>query len=76
MGKSLEFRVSHVHLTAVINAVKDNDIAYDNIEEVTITTIARACDILFDPTNTAPSRGKLLIIHCPIVSLRQLSIAS
>jgi 2-methylcitrate dehydratase len=46
--------LSHVHLTAVLNAVKDNDIAYDNIEEVTVTTIARACDILFDPTKYRP----------------------
>jgi 2-methylcitrate dehydratase len=46
--------LSHVHLTAVINAVKDNDIAYDDIEEVTVTTIARACDILFDPHKYRP----------------------
>jgi 2-methylcitrate dehydratase len=46
--------LSHVHLTAVINAVKNNDIAYDNIEEVTVTTIARACDILFDPHKYRP----------------------
>lgn len=46
--------LSHVHITAVLNAVKDNDIAYDNIEEVTVTTIARACDILFDPHKYRP----------------------
>jgi 2-methylcitrate dehydratase len=46
--------LSHVHLTAVINAVKNNDIAYDEIEEVTVTTIARACDILFDPHKYRP----------------------
>ncbi len=46
--------LSHVHLTAVINAVKNNDIAYDDIEEVTVTTIARACDILFDPHKYRP----------------------
>jgi 2-methylcitrate dehydratase len=46
--------LSHVHLTAVINAVKNNDIAYDDIEKVTVTTIARACDILFDPHKYRP----------------------
>jgi len=46
--------LSHVHLTATLNAVKDNDIAWDNIEEVTVTTIARACDILFDPHKYRP----------------------
>jgi 2-methylcitrate dehydratase len=46
--------LSHVHLTAVINAVKDNDIAYDEIDEVIVTTIARACDILFDPHKYRP----------------------
>jgi len=47
--------LSHVHLTAVLNAVKENDIAFDDIEEVTVTTIARACDILFDPTKYRPT---------------------
>jgi 2-methylcitrate dehydratase len=46
--------LSHVHITAVLNAIKDNDIAYDNAEEVTVTTIARVCDILFDPTKYRP----------------------
>jgi 2-methylcitrate dehydratase len=43
-----------VHLTAVINAVKAHDIAYDEIDEVIVTTIARACDILFDPHKYRP----------------------
>jgi 2-methylcitrate dehydratase len=47
--------LSHVHLTAVLNAVKENDIAYNDIESVTVTTIARACDILFDPTKYRPT---------------------
>jgi len=46
--------LSHVHLTAVINAVKNNNINYNDIETVTITTIARACDILFDPHKYRP----------------------
>ncbi len=46
--------LSHVHLTAVLNAVNNNDIKYDEIDSVTITTIARACDILFDPTKYRP----------------------
>jgi len=46
--------LSHVHITATLNVIKDNDIAYDDIEEVTVSTIARACDILFDPTKYRP----------------------
>lgn len=46
--------LSHVHLTAVLNNVIGHDIAYDEIEEVTVTTVARACDILFDPTKYRP----------------------
>ncbi len=46
--------LSHVHITAVLNAIKNNDIKYDDIDSVTITTIARACDILFDPHKYRP----------------------
>ena len=46
--------LSHVHLTAVLNNVTGHDISYDEIEEVTVTTLARACDILFDPTKYRP----------------------
>lgn len=46
--------LSHVHITAVLNAIKNNNIKYDEIDSVTITTIARACDILFDPHKYRP----------------------
>lgn len=46
--------LSHVHITAVLNAVKKNNIKYDEIDSVTITTIARAYDILFDPHKYRP----------------------
>ncbi|MCH7974299.1 MAG: MmgE/PrpD family protein, partial [Bacteroidetes bacterium] len=46
--------LSHVHITAVLNAVKNNNIKYDEIDSVTITTIARAYDILFDPHKYRP----------------------
>jgi len=46
--------LTHTHLSAVLKAVTENNIAYDKIEEVTITTIARACDILFDPHKYRP----------------------
>ncbi|UCD18169.1 MAG: MmgE/PrpD family protein, partial [Candidatus Zixiibacteriota bacterium] len=41
--------LTHTHLSATLKVIKDNNITYDRIEEVTLTTIARACDILFDP---------------------------
>ncbi|HUX93548.1 MAG TPA: MmgE/PrpD family protein, partial [Ignavibacteriaceae bacterium] len=40
--------LTHSHITATLNAVVRNKITYDKIESVTVTTIARACDILFD----------------------------
>lgn len=46
--------LTHTHLSATLNVVKSNDISYDQIEEVTVTTIARACDILFDPQKYRP----------------------
>jgi 2-methylcitrate dehydratase len=46
--------LTHTHLSATLKVLNDNDINYDDIEEVTITTIARACDILFDPAKYRP----------------------
>jgi 2-methylcitrate dehydratase len=45
---------THTHITAVLKAVTKNNITYDQIDEVKITTIARACDILFDPHKYRP----------------------
>ncbi len=46
--------LTHTHLSALLKAVKDNDIKHDDIKEVVVTTIARACDILFDPHKYRP----------------------
>ncbi|MEW5994213.1 MAG: MmgE/PrpD family protein [Candidatus Zixiibacteriota bacterium] len=46
--------LTHTHLTTTLKVVRDNDIKYDDIEQVTVTTIARACDILFDPHKYRP----------------------
>jgi 2-methylcitrate dehydratase len=46
--------LTHTHLTCMLKVVNENDIAYDQIESATITTIARACDILFDPHKYRP----------------------
>lgn len=46
--------LTHTHLSATLKVVKENDISYDQIEEVRVTTIARACDILFDPHKYRP----------------------
>ena len=46
--------LTHTHLTCTLNVIKSNDIDYKDIEEVTVTTIARACDILFDPHKYRP----------------------
>lgn len=46
--------LTHTHITATLKVVKGNNINYDQIDEVTVTTIARACDILFDPHKYRP----------------------
>lgn len=46
--------LTHTHLSAVLNTVINNAIAYNSIDSVTVTTIARACDILFDPHKYRP----------------------
>lgn len=46
--------LTHTHITCTLNAVVKNNISYDEIESVTVTTIARACDILFDPHKYRP----------------------
>jgi 2-methylcitrate dehydratase len=46
--------LTHTHLSATLKVINENDIKHDEIEQVTITTIARACDILFDPHKYRP----------------------
>jgi 2-methylcitrate dehydratase len=46
--------LTHTHITATLKAVTGNNISYDRIDSVTVTTIARACDILFDPHKYRP----------------------
>lgn len=40
--------LTHTHITATLKAMINNNLDYSDIDTVTITTIARACDILFD----------------------------
>ncbi len=46
--------LTHTHLSAVLKVVTKNEISYKEIEKVIVTTIARACDILFDPMKYRP----------------------
>jgi len=46
--------LTHTHISATLKVVTKNNISYDQIDSVTITTIARACDILFDPHKYRP----------------------
>ncbi len=46
--------LTHTHITCALKAVTENNISYDQIQEVRVTTIARACDILFDPHKYRP----------------------
>ncbi len=46
--------LTHTHISATLKVVIDNDIKPDDIETVTVTTIARAVDILFDAEKYRP----------------------
>lgn len=46
--------LTHTHISCALKVVRENNISYDQIEQVTVTTIARACDILFDPHKYRP----------------------
>lgn len=46
--------LTHTHISATLKVVTENNISYDQIEEVIVTTIARACDILFDSHKYRP----------------------
>ncbi len=46
--------LTHTHLSALLKVVTEHDIKPEQIEQVTVTTIARACDILFDPHKYRP----------------------
>ncbi len=46
--------LTHTHLSATLKVVTNNNITYDQIESVTLTTLAQAYDILFDPHKYRP----------------------
>jgi 2-methylcitrate dehydratase len=46
--------LTHTHISATLKTIINHNIKYDEIETVTITTIARACDILFDTHKYRP----------------------
>ncbi len=47
--------LTHTHISATLKLVREHDIQPEQVEEVVITTIARATDILFDPHKYEPS---------------------
>ncbi len=47
--------LTHTHISATIKIMTENEISYKDIDTVKITTIARACDILFDPHKYRPT---------------------
>lgn len=46
--------LTHTHLSATLKVITEHDIKPEEIEEVRVTTIARAVDILFDPQKYRP----------------------
>lgn len=46
--------LTHTHISALLKVITENDITPDQIDTVTVTSIARACDILFDPHKYRP----------------------
>ncbi|MEJ5350834.1 MAG: MmgE/PrpD family protein [Melioribacteraceae bacterium] len=47
--------LTHTPISAVLNVISKNDIHYNEIESVTIKTISRVCDILFDKDKYRPT---------------------
>ena len=46
--------LTHTHISAALKLFREHDITYNQVENITLTTIARACDILFDPQKYHP----------------------
>ena len=46
--------LSHTHLTCTLKVMINNNLDYTDIEEVKVTTLAQAYDILFDPAKYRP----------------------
>ncbi len=46
--------LTHTHISATLKLVKKHNISSEQIEQVIVTTIARACDILFDEHKYRP----------------------
>ncbi len=46
--------LTHTHISATLKVVTKNNISYEQIESVTLTTLAQAYDILFDPHKYRP----------------------
>lgn len=46
--------LSHTHLTCTLKVMINNKLEYSDIEEVEVTTLAQAHDILFDPAKYRP----------------------
>ena len=46
--------LTHTHLSATLKVITKNKITYDKIDSVTLTTLAQAYDILFDPHKYRP----------------------
>jgi len=73
--------LTHTHLTCMLKVVKENDITPEQIESATVTTIARACDILFDPHKYRPESRETAdhsLPYCLAAAIvdRQVSTAS
>lgn len=47
--------LTHTHILVTIKVVTEHDIKLEDIDTVTVTTIARAVDILFDPAKYKPT---------------------
>ncbi len=73
--------LTHTHISAALKLVTEYDIAYDQIDEVEVTTLARACDILFDPEKYRPTSRETAdhsLPYCIAVALvdRQITVQS
>ena len=73
--------LTHTHISCALNAMKNNNLDYTDIEEVRVTAFAQAYDILFDPTKYRPESRETAdhsLPYCMAVAIvdKKISTAS
>jgi 2-methylcitrate dehydratase len=55
--------LTHAPISALLDLVKDNDLRPDDVEKIQIRSLARAADILADPSKSIRTRKRRRTTH-------------